>query len=191
MKKIILILCACAVFAAVGCGNENNGANKNAKNVNDVFSSSAKDTSSESSSSSQASSVSSSTAQTQAESSSSKETENKYDKIDTDLSAMSETMAYAEFVNIINSPDKYKGKTIKAKGTFAVAEENGNTYFACMLTDATACCSQPLEFVLSDAARQYPADYPALDSEITVVGKFGMYNEGANVYYQLSDAQLL
>lgn len=186
MKKIILILCACAVLAAVGCGNENKGANKNAKNVNDVFSSSAKDTLSESSSSSE----SSFTAQTQAESSS-KETENKYDKIDTDLSAMSETMAYAEFVNIINSPDKYKGKTIKAKGTFAVAEENGNTYFACMLTDATACCSQPLEFVLSDAARQYPADYPAFDSEITVVGKFGMYNEGANVYYQLSDAQLL
>ena len=100
-------------------------------------------------------------------------------------------MAYAEFVNIINAPDKYKGKTIKAKGTFAVAQENGNTYFACMLTDATACCSQPLEFVLADTARKYPADYPAVDSQITIVGKFGEYNEGGNVYYQLSDAQLL
>ena len=104
---------------------------------------------------------------------------------------MSDTMAYAEFTNILNAPDKYKGKTIKAKGTFAVAQENGNTYFACMLTDATACCSQPLEFVLADATRKYPADYPAVDSQITVVGKFGTYSEGANVYYQLSDAQLV
>jgi hypothetical protein len=45
--------------------------------------------------------------------------------------------------------------------------------------------------VLSDTSRKYPADYPELDSEITVVGVFGTYNEGANQYCRLSDAQLL
>ena len=88
-------------------------------------------------------------------------------------------------------PDKYKGKIVKVKGIFAVSNDNGNTYFACMLTDATACCSQPIEFVLSDTSRKYPADYPALDSEITVVGVFGTYTEGSNQYCRLSDAQLV
>lgn len=182
MKKAILILCAGVMFTMAGCGSDNSGADKTAKNVNDLFSSSQ----SEKQTSAQTTSSAAETTKTE-----SSQAEVSYDKVDTDLSVMNDTMAYAEFVNIINAPDKYKGKTIKAKGTFAVAQENGNTYFACMLTDATACCSQPLEFVLADTARKYPADYPAVDSQITVVGKFGEYNEGGNVYYQLSDAQLL
>lgn len=187
MKKWVLILCACVMLALTGCGSDNSEANKKAKNVNDVFSSSAKDSSGESSSSE---AESSSAADTQAESSS-KASEKKYDKIDTDLSAMSSTMAYAEAVNMDEKPDKYKGKIVKVKGIFAVSNDNGNTYFACMLTDATACCSQPIEFVLSDTSRKYPADYPALDSEITVVGVFGTYTEGSNQYCRLSDAQLV
>ncbi|MBQ4248320.1 MAG: hypothetical protein II703_06975 [Ruminococcus sp.] len=187
MKKTLLILCTAFVFALTGCGNDNSGADKGAKTVDDVFASSAKDSQGDVQTSAQ---TSSSSAEKSTSDESSRETVS-YDKIDTDLSAMNDTMAYAQFVNIITDPDKYKGKTIKAKGTFAVAEENGNTYFACMLTDATACCSQPLEFVLADTGRKYPADYPALESQITVVGKFGMYNEGANVYYHLTDAQLV
>ncbi len=186
MKKAILILCAGIMFTMAGCGSDNSGADKGAKTVDDVFASSAKDASGDIQTSAQTSSSSAETTKTE-----SSQAGASYDKVDTDLSVMSDTMAYAEFVNIINAPDKYKGKTIKAKGTFAVAQENRNTYFACMLTDATACCSQPLEFVLADATRKYPADYPAVDSQITVVGKFGEYNEGGNVYYQLSDAQLL
>lgn len=187
MKKVLLILCAGIMFTMAGCTNGSSGADKGAKTVDDVFASSSKDASGDIQTSAQ---TSSSSAETTA-SSESPQAGASYDKVDTDLSVMSDTMAYAEFTNILNAPDKYKGKTIKAKGTFAVAQENGNTYFACMLTDATACCSQPLEFVLADATRKYPADYPAVDSQITVVGKFGTYSEGANVYYQLSDAQLV
>lgn len=195
MKKMISVLCACAMILAVGCGSSDSGNDKSKKNVNDLFSSSTAESSSAAESFSAADSSSSAESLSAADSSAQEQSSSQaqaavYDKIDTDLSAMSDTMAYAEMSNMITTPDKYKGKVVKAKGTFAVAEENGNTYFACLLNDATACCSQPLEFVLKDK-RSYPADYPAIDSEITVVGVFGTYTEGANVYCQLSDAQLL
>lgn len=188
MKRTVCVLLACAVLALAGCGSDNSGTNKGAKNVNDVFSSSQKDSSAESSS---ASDTVTTTTTAAAESSKPDESSKAYEKVDTDLSKMSSTMAYAEASNMLSEPDKYKGKIVKAKGVFAVSNDNGNTYFACMLTDAAACCSQPIEFVLSDTSRKYPADYPELDSEITVVGVFGTYNEGANQYCRLSDAQLL
>ena len=186
MKRTVCVLLACAGLALAGCGSDNSGTNKGAKNVNDVFSSSQKDSSAESSSASDTV-----TTTAAAESSKPDESSKAYEKVDTDLSKMSSTMAYAEASNMLSEPDKYKGKIVKAKGVFAVSNDNGNTYFACMLTDAAACCSQPIEFVLSDTSRKYPADYPELDSEITVVGVFGTYNEGANQYCRLSDAQLL
>ena len=187
MKRTVCVLLACAVLALAGCGSDDSGTNKSAKNVNDVFSSSQNDSSAESSSASDAVS----TTTKASESSKPDESSKAYEKVDTDLSQMSSTMAYAEASNMLSEPDKYKGKIVKAKGVFAVSNDNGNTYFACMLTDAAACCSQPIEFVLSDTSRKYPADYPEIDSEITVVGVFGTYNEGANQYCRLSDAQLL
>ncbi len=187
MKRTVCVLLACAVLALAGCGSDDSGTNKSAKNVNDVFSSSQNDSSAESSSASDAVSTT-----TKASESSNVDVNSKaYKEVDTDLSQMSSTMAYAEASNMLSEPDKYKGKIVKAKGVFAVSNDNGNTYFACMLTDAAACCSQPIEFVLSDTSRKYPADYPEIDSEITVVGVFGTYNEGANQYCRLSDAQLL
>ena len=190
MKKVICVLCAGLILALTGCGSDNSTGNKNAKNVKDVFSSSSNssnDTSGESSSSAEPSSSD----ETKAESSSSKDSKSKYDKIDTDLSAMSDTMAYAQAVNMSETPEKFKDKIVKVKGYFAVSNDNGNTYFACMLTDANACCSQPMEFVLADTSRKYPADYPELDSEITVVGVFGTYNEGTETYCRLSQAQII
>ena len=186
MKKIVCILFAGIILAFTGCGSSDSGTGKGAKTVDELLSSGSAE-----SSSSAAESSSSQAEESSSQEQSSQAQPTAYDKIDTDLSAMSDTMAYAEYVNMINAPDKYTGKVVKAKGFFAVSNDNGNTYFACMLTDATACCSQPLEFVLSDTSRKYPADYPAVDSEITVVGKFGMYTEGANRYFQLADAQLL
>ncbi len=183
MKKLICIICALTMIAAVGCGSSDSSTANKGKTVGDILSSAAKDSDSSSESSSAA--ESSSEAASKSDSSSVK-----YDKIDTDLSAMSETMAYAELSNMLTEPEKYKGKIVKIKGYFAVSNDNGNTYFACMLTDATACCSQPLEFVLADS-RSFPADYPEVDSLITVTGVFGTYNEGANEYCQLSNAQLV
>ena len=63
-------------------------------------------------------------------------------------------------------------------GQFAVYENpnTGAVYTACISMDATACCSQGLEFVLA-GKKTYPNDYPEFGSEITVTGTFQLYDE--------------
>jgi len=106
-----------------------------------------------------------------------------------DLTALSSTMVYSEVYNMMNTPDDYMGRMVKMKGSFSIYEDEstGKIYYACIIADATACCSQGMEFVLKEA-RNYPEDYPSLGTEITVKGTFGTYQEGDYTYCQLSDA---
>lgn len=112
-------------------------------------------------------------------------------EIDVDLTSLSSTMVYSEVYNMISDPDSYLGKTIKMDGLFTVYhdESTGNNYYACIIQDATACCAQGIEFVLTDDY-SYPDDYPAEGSEITVVGEFGTYMEGEYQYCTLNNAIL-
>lgn len=116
---------------------------------------------------------------------------NDYDTIDVDLTKLSSTMIYSEVLNMTQTPDKYTGKIVRMSGNFATTENNDKTkrYFACIIPDATACCSQGIEFVLS-GKHEYPVDYPAVNSEITVTGVFDTYMEGTNQYCQLLNAVL-
>ncbi len=109
--------------------------------------------------------------------------------IDVDLTAMSSTAVYAEVYNMVTTPSDYNGKKVRMTGQFSVYEDEstGNVYFACLIADATACCSQGLEFVLS-GDYTYPNDYPELGTDITVTGIFGTYDEYGNTYCQLTDA---
>ena len=70
---------------------------------------------------------------------------------DVDLTTLSSTMVYSEIYNMMYEPDRYLGKRIKMNGRFAVYENpnTGAVYTACIIMDATACCSQGLEFVLA------------------------------------------
>lgn len=115
--------------------------------------------------------------------------------IDVDLTALSSTMVYSEVYSMMSFPDDYIGKTVKMKGQFAVyqaTDENGafipdQIYFACVIADATACCSQGLEFALA-GEHTYPDDYPELGSEITVVGTFEPYEDSGCLYCRLGNA---
>ena len=98
------------------------------------------------------------------------------DGIDVDLSNMSSTMVYSEVLNMQKTPEKYLGKTVKMKGPFNVTEANGNRYFACIIKDATACCSTGIEFDWA-GDHSYPDDYPKQNTEITVIGTFTTYKE--------------
>lgn len=119
------------------------------------------------------------------------------DRIDVDLTALSSTMVYSEVYNMMATPEGYVGKTIKASGQFAIyqavgpdgAVDDSQTYFVCVIADATACCSQGMEFVLT-GAHTYPDDYPELGTEITVVGTFQIYEEDGFLYCHLVDAKM-
>ena len=110
--------------------------------------------------------------------------------IDLDLTTMSATMVYSEVYDMMYTPENYVGKTIKMEGQCATYEDpkTGNNYYACIIQDATACCSQGVEFDLADSY-EYPADYPADGSEVTVIGVFDTYDEDGETYCTLREAQ--
>ena len=105
-----------------------------------------------------------------------------------DLSEMNATMVYSEVFAMMTEPEKYIGKTIKMTGVCNryTDIETGADYYACIITDATACCAQGIEFRLPEGEA-----YPQMGSEITVIGTFSSYFEGENEYYVLNDAKLL
>lgn len=114
-----------------------------------------------------------------------------YNKIDVDLTVLSSTMVYAEVFNMIMNPENYEDKIVKMKRQFVVFEdmENVNPFYACVIPDATACCLQGFEFVPL-YEYNYPKDYPKVDSEITIVGKFE-YDENNFGYCRLIDIKFI
>lgn len=112
------------------------------------------------------------------------------DETDIDLTQLNSSMVYAQVSDMINNSDNYLGKTVKAKGAFSYFQDSdGREFFAVLISDATACCAQGIEFVL-DGDYSYPDDYPADGTEITVVGKFNYYEENGYTYVQLTDAAM-
>ena len=111
--------------------------------------------------------------------------------VDVDLTKLSKTMVYSEVYNIMVNPDDYIGKTIRMGGAYNifVDETTGMTYYYCVIQDATACCAQGIEFILTDDYK-YPDDYPDEGENITVVGNFDTYMEGEYLYCTLRDAVL-
>jgi hypothetical protein len=109
--------------------------------------------------------------------------------VEIDITKMNSTMVYSQVYDMLVSPDDYIGKTVKMTGAFTLYEGDTRNYYACLIQDATACCSQGLEFVL-DGDFKYPQDYPAVGSDITVVGVFDSYYEGSNRYVQLIHAKM-
>lgn len=109
--------------------------------------------------------------------------------IDVDLTILNATMTYSQVYDMMTNPDLYAGKIVRARGTFAYAHDNDRDYFAALVQDATACCSQGIEFV-TVADMKYPDDYPPLDSEIIITGRFHSYKEGTFTYIELLDAEV-
>lgn len=111
--------------------------------------------------------------------------------LDVDLTTLSSTMVYSEVYNMMYYPDNYLEKLVRMKGAFSYFqdEETGQQYFACIISDATACCAQGIEFVL-EGDFVYPDDYPNVGDEITVTGIFETYDEDGYMYCRLREANL-
>ena len=80
-------------------------------------------------------------------------------------------------------------KIIKIRGTFgafsmALDEAGGDERlsYACVISDATACCVEGIKFVLAQS-RAYPEDFPELGAEITVVGRFQSLEENGVTWF--------
>ncbi len=106
-----------------------------------------------------------------------------------DLTALNSTMVYSEVSNMMNSPQDYVGKKVKATGSFSVFTnlDSDKFYYSCVIADATACCQQGLEFVLAEE-RKFPEEFPIQGRQITVAGVFDTYEEDGKTLCCLSNA---
>ena len=112
--------------------------------------------------------------------------------IDLDLSQMSGTIVYSQMYNIMNDPEPYLGKVIREAGWYDAFKNvvTGVVYTACIIPDATACCSQGMEFIWA-GDHAYPADYPEPGTGLTVTGRLESYMEDEYMYLHLVDAEVI
>ena len=126
------------------------------------------------------------------------QTQTSADGVDVDLTVLSSTMVYSEVYNMLyNDPAHYFGKTVKARGTFSIYQlvadgvlQPDPVSYACIISDAAACCAEGMEFVL-EGDLTYPDDYPELGAEITVIGEFQSYEENGMTWYHLVNAKMV
>ena len=127
------------------------------------------------------------------------QTQTSADGVDVDLTVLSSTMVYSEGYNMLYFyPEDYYGKNVKMTGQFNVyqwVDESGivadmPVAYACIISDATACCAEGVEFVL-EGDYTYPDDYPELGTEITVIGEFQSYEENGVTWYHLVNARMV
>ena len=102
--------------------------------------------------------------------------------IDVDLTDLSANMVYAQVYDMIMSPEKYRRRTVKMRGIFAIRtdEKTGEIQYGCVIQDALACCAQGIQFIPAEEMR-YPEDFPELGEEITVTGVFDFTLDGTAV----------
>lgn len=184
MKQLFcLLLAACMMASLCACGKD-----------------SGKDARNDASSSNEESSASAESIPTPKEQETSEESEQPQassNGVDVDLTVLSSTMVYSEVYNMLyNDPAHYLGKTVKARGTFSIYQlvtdgvlQPDPVSYACIISDAAACCAEGMEFVL-EGDLTYPDDYPELGTEITVIGEFQSYEENGMTWYHLANARL-
>ncbi len=188
-KKIILVilLSLCLMTFGSACGDDSSdsrGSNSTSPTVSDVLEQGMEDADNEDSQSRQSGVNENAPAPEEiADDATLSTTEG----IDIDLTAISSTMVYSEVYNMMMTPEAYKGKTVKMSGAYATYHDDntGNDYYACIIQDATACCTQGMEFILADG--NYPTEQGI---NVTVSGVFDVYTEGEAQYCTLRDAVL-
>jgi hypothetical protein len=100
-----------------------------------------------------------------------------------DLTTMSSTMVYSYVYNMMYSPAESAGKRFRIRGMADESywDETDTTYHYVVIADATACCTQGLEFVLTDDSVQYPLG----GSDVEISGTFERYDENGLTYFHI------
>ena len=112
--------------------------------------------------------------------------------VDIDLTVLSANMVYSTVFDMLYEPEVYVGKTVKMEGmfTFIFVQETEKYLFGCIISDATACCSQGIEFIPTDDYH-YPEGFPQGGENITVTGVFEILEDNGEKYIALTNAKIL
>lgn len=106
-----------------------------------------------------------------------------------DLTQMGANMVYAVVYQMTLDPAAYAGQTVRVAGEYYSAPGPQKTYFFIYVSDAAACCSQGLEFVL-EGDPLYPEDYPEEGARVVLTGTLETYTEEGDpsLYFRLRAA---
>lgn len=115
------------------------------------------------------------------------------DGIDVDLTKMSSIMVYSEVYNMMVEPETYIGKTIKIQGPYYASywDQTDNYYHYVIIEDATACCTQGLEFIWDNNEHQFPDEYPEDYTEVEISGTFNKYEEEGQEFYYIAASDIV
>lgn len=108
--------------------------------------------------------------------------------VDIDLSQMPQNLMYAQVYEILYNPEQFLGKSVRITGPYSASAdpETGEIHRACLIRDATACCTQGMEFELADDTQTLPQE----DEIFTVSGGFDTYMSGPFLYCVLRNAKI-
>lgn len=111
-----------------------------------------------------------------------------FSAMEIDLTSMSSTMVYSYVFNMISTPDDFIGQRFRIRGIYDEQywDQTNLTYHYIVIADATACCAQGLEFVLTDPN----VAYPQVGEEFEISGVFGTYEENETLYIQITANQI-
>lgn len=110
----------------------------------------------------------------------------KNDGVDYDLTQYNRDMRYACVANIMNNPEDYIDKTIKANGAFFAYPLGKNSWrYAVFISDTMGCCSAGIPMIM-------PEDFEKPDngSPITVSGTLRYVTYAGKQQISLQDVKL-
>ena len=109
--------------------------------------------------------------------------------VDIDLTDLTETVAYAQAVQMTEQPQGFDGKSVRVQGVFNTFfdADTEEPFFVCAVPDSTGCCMASFEIV-PDGAYAYPEDYPDEFSLVTVVGDFRTFDDGGYLGCRVENA---
>lgn len=110
-------------------------------------------------------------------------------KIDYDLSNMNYNMISAITFEMLVEPEKYTDKSVKISGQFYSEVYEGKRYYSVIIWDATLCCPAGLDFIPPEGF-EFPQDFPALEENITVIGKMQENPETGDLIYVASSIEV-
>lgn len=115
---------------------------------------------------------------------------NKTPGVDVDLSVLSGTVVYGKVYDMITNGAQYQDQIVRMEGmmsTIPVMQRGKQVdlLYSCVISDATKCCSQGIEFVLKEGT-----SYPDIGDTIVVEGRWDNYKLYGLDRYRLLDAVL-
>jgi len=111
------------------------------------------------------------------------------DTVGVDLSGVSDMLAFAQVVIILETPEDYLGETMKIRGNYyPVFFESTQQYHHLLIVgDETQCCQSGIEFMWN-GEHTFPDDYPDENAEIEISGVFASYEiPDRTLYYLIVD----